>query len=215
VRVRAVIFDLWDTLVEWPAAEGARLVELLAGLASLTPSEIETRLRACYRALQTRPLAEVYKEFGIPDDRVPAALAAHHELARRNLRLRAGAGEALTRLRVRGLKLGLITVCSEDVPAAWATTDLAGRFDVETFSSVCGLMKPEPEIYLRTTRALGVEPDECLFVGDGANDELGGAERVGIRPVLFAPAGTTPRWPEVSNWNGMRVSSIEEVLGLC
>ena len=46
-------------------------------------------------------------------------------------------------------------------------------------------MKPEPEIYLRTARALDVEPAECFFVGDGANDELDGAERVGMTPVLF------------------------------
>ena len=57
---------------------------------------------------------------------------------------------------------------------------LAGLFDAETFSSDCGLVKPEPEIYLTTLHALGVEPADALFVGDGANDELGGAERVGI-----------------------------------
>ena len=54
-----------------------------------------------------------------------------------------------------------------------------------------------------------------MFVGDGANDELGGAERVGMTPVLFLVAGATALWPEVQNWTGLRVSSIEEVLKLC
>ena len=213
--MRAVIFDLWDTLVEWSPAEGSRLSESLAALAGLQVEEFDRRLRAHYRPLQTGPLAPTYRALGIREDDLDAALAAHHALAARTLRLRAGAAAALARLRGRGLKLGLISVCSEDVPARWPESDLAGLFDVETFSSQCGLMKPDPEIYLLTTRALGVEPADCLFVGDGANDELAGAERVGIRPVLFLPAGTSPRWPEVRDWRGLRVSSIEEVSQLC
>ena len=210
-----MIFDLWDTLVEWPAAEGARLVEKLAALAEVPADDFELRLRERYRSLQTGPLAEVYREIGIPQRELGAALAAHHELARRALRLRAGGAEALAQLRRRGLKLGLITVCSEDVPARWPETEMAGLFDAETFSSECGMMKPEPEIYLRTTRALEVEPEECLFVGDGANDELAGAGRVGIRPVLFHPKGAPLRWPELGAWRGLRVSTLEEVLQLC
>ena len=213
--MRAVIFDLWDTLVEWPAAEGSLLVERLATLARLPSDELEQRLHANYRQLQTGPLAAAYRAIGIPEGKLGSAVEAHHELARRNLHLRAGAAEALVELRGRGIKLAVITVCSEDVPARWPETDLAGHFDAETFSSQCGLMKPEPEIYLRTTRALGVEPHECLFVGDGANDELGGAERVGIQPVLFCPEGTSARWAEVRSWSGLRVSSIAEVSQLC
>jgi putative hydrolase of the HAD superfamily len=213
--VRAVIFDLWDTLVEWSPAEGARLSESLAALAGLRVEEFDRRLHAHYRPLQTGPLAPTYRALGIHEDDLPAALAAHHALAARTLRLRDGAAAALAHLRERGLKLGLISVCSEDVPARWPESDLAGLFDVETFSSECGLMKPDPAIYLLTTRALGVEPADCLFVGDGANDELAGAARVGIRPVLFLPDGASPRWPEVQQWEGLRVSSIEEVSLLC
>jgi putative hydrolase of the HAD superfamily len=213
--VRAVIFDLWDTLVEWPAEEGSKLTVTLAALAGLPVEEFDERLRASYRPLQTGPLAPVYRELGIAEPDLPAALAAHNDLARRALRLRSGGSRALARLRAYGLKLGLISVCSEDVPARWPETDLAGLFDAETFSSQCGLMKPEPEIYLLTARALGVDPTECLFVGDGANDELAGAERVGMQPVLFLHEGESPRWPEVRGWDGLRVSSIEEVLGLC
>jgi putative hydrolase of the HAD superfamily len=213
--VRAVIFDLWDTLVEWPAEEGSRLVATLAALARLPAAEFERRLRRAYRRLQTGPLEPAYRELGIPEGSIPAAVEAHHELARRALRLREGAAGALARLRASGLRLGVISVCSEDVPARWPESDLAGLFDVATFSSECGLMKPEPEIYLRTARALEVDPDECLFVGDGANDELAGAARVGMHPVLYLPRGTSPRWPEVRDWRGPRVASIEEVYELC
>jgi putative hydrolase of the HAD superfamily len=213
--VRAVIFDLWDTLVEWPVGEAARLRERIAALVGVAEEEFGRRWAASYRASQTGPLADAYLALGIPGHEVDAQVAERHEFARRVLRLRPGATGALARLRRRGVKLAVLSVCSEEVPAAWPETELAGLFDVETFSSECGLMKPEPEIYLRTARALEVEPADCLFVGDGANDELAGAGRVGMTPVLFLPAGATSPWPEARAWRGLRVTSIEEVLELC
>jgi len=33
--------------------------------------------------------------------------------------------------------------------------------------------------------------------------------------VLFLVAGAIALWPEVQDWTGLRVSSIEEVLELC
>ena len=74
-------------------------------------------------------------------------------------------------------------------------------------------MKPDPEIYLRTADALGVEPAQCLFVGDGANDELGGAARVGMTPVLFVPRGE-PHWAGLERWAGLRITSLEQILRL-
>src|SRR5262249_54094519 len=130
-------------------------------------------------------------------------------------RLRRGARETLAAFRARGMKLGLITVCSEDVPAIWPETELAGLFDAETFSSTCGLIKPDPEIYLTTLDALGVEPRDALFVGDGANDELGGARRVGMTPGLFTPHGREAHWAGGRGRRGLRVSSLPEVLELC
>ena len=58
----------------------------------------------------------------------------------------------------------MISVCSEEVPAAWPESELAGLFDAETFSSECGLVKPEPEIYLRTADALGVVIPPQLYI---------------------------------------------------
>jgi FMN phosphatase YigB (HAD superfamily) len=56
--------------------------------------------------------------------------------------------------------------------------------------------------------ALEVEPQEALFVGDGANDELAGAERVGMRAVLIHRPREDPAWPEVRHWQGPRITSI-------
>jgi putative hydrolase of the HAD superfamily len=213
--VRAVIFDLWDTLVEWPVDDAVRLQERTAALVGVAEDEFRRRWTAIYRASQTGPLADAYLALGVPSEQVAAEVAERHAFARRALRPRPGTKEVLADLRLRGVKLAVLSVCSEEVPATWPETDLAGLFDAETFSVDCGLMKPEPEIYLRTARALGVEPADCFFVGDGANDELAGAWRVGMTPVLFLPDGEVSPWPEVRGWQGLRVRSMEEVLELC
>jgi putative hydrolase of the HAD superfamily len=212
--MRAVIFDLWDTLVDWPVAEGEELRRRVAEHVGVGAAEFDERWRASYRASQTGPLAEVYRSLGVPDEHVEGHVSARHAFGRRFLHLPAGVRDVLAELRRRGVKLGLITVCSEEVPTAWPETELAGLFDAETFSSECGLVKPEPAIYLRTAEALGVEPADCFFVGDGANDELAGAERIGMKPVLFLPHGRVP-WPQVRDWRGLRVTSMREVLELC
>jgi putative hydrolase of the HAD superfamily len=211
--VKAVIFDLWDTLVEWPVAEAEVLKNGIAKHVAIEPGEFERRWHEGYKASQTMPLADSYRALGVPDEHIDAHVAARHEFGRRTLRLRAGAPDTLARLRERGLKLGLISVCSEEVPAAWPESDLAGLFDAETFSSDTGLMKPEPEIYLTTARALGVDPADAIFVGDGANDELGGAARVGMTPVLFVPNGE-PQWRALAGWSGLRITALDEVLTL-
>jgi putative hydrolase of the HAD superfamily len=211
--VKAVIFDLWDTLVEWPVAEAEVLKNGIAEHVAIEPGEFERRWYEGYKASQTAPLADSYRALGVPDEHIDAHVAARHEFGRKTLRLRPGARDTLAKLRERDLKLGLISVCSEEVPAAWPESDLAGLFDAETFSSDTGLMKPEPEIYLTTARALGVEPADAMFVGDGANDELGGAARVGMTPVLFVPNGE-PQWQALAGWSGLRITTLDEVLTL-
>jgi putative hydrolase of the HAD superfamily len=213
VRVRAVIFDLWDTLVEYPSAEARRIVDRAAQLAPVGAAEFGRLWQASYRASQTGPLGDLYRSLGVPDQHVEPLVEAWRDFGRRALRPRAATVEGLRALRRLGVRLAVLSACSEEVPAAWPGSGLAGLFDVETFSSVCGLMKPDAEIYLHTSGALEVDPADCLFVGDGANDELAGAARVGMTPVLFAPG--PPRWPEVRDWRGLRVSTIQEVVSLC
>ena len=62
--MKAVIFDLWDTLVEWPAGEAEVLKARLAKLVPIEPDEFERRWREGYRASQTGPLADAYRALG-------------------------------------------------------------------------------------------------------------------------------------------------------
>jgi FMN phosphatase YigB (HAD superfamily) len=59
-----------------------------------------------------------------------------------------------------------------------------------------------------------VDPSQCLFVGDGANDELRGARDVGMTPVLIHRDGHDPFWEDLRDWDGPRITSIPQVLEL-
>ena len=85
-----MIFDLWDTLVEWPVEEAAKLRDGLAELAGVGREEFARRWQASYRASQTGSLDAVYRSLGIPDEHVDAHVAARHDFGRRVLRLREG-----------------------------------------------------------------------------------------------------------------------------
>ena len=45
-------------------------------------------------------------------------------------------------------------------------SDVMALFDVVIESSLVGLRKPDPEIYLLACREMGIAPDDALFIDD-------------------------------------------------
>ena len=103
--------------------------------------------------------------------------------------------ETLVALRRAGLRLGLISNADVMEVSAWADSPLAGLFDAEIFSCTAGCVKPEPAIYAKCLDALGLQGDECIFVGDGSSNELVGAKAAGMRTVLVSGV-IADLWPE-------------------
>jgi putative hydrolase of the HAD superfamily len=204
-----VIFDLWETLIDWDSEAAA-----------VMNARIDERLgsgdfREQWYATPNRyvaPVRTVLADLGIPPDAMDDVCAIREDYVRHCLVPRDGAIETLKQLREDGYLVGLITVCTEDVELLWPESEFAGLFDAEVFSNAVGLSKPDPQIYLHCCELLGVVPAEAVFVGDGANDELEGARRVGMEAILIHKSGEDPFWPEVREWQGPRVTSIPEVL---
>lgn len=213
-ELKAAVFDLWETLIDWDPEAAAAIAERIG---ELSGPDFRDRWRASANRY-TAPIRTALTDAGVGADVLEEACAIRLEYIRRSLVPRPGAVETLRRLRARGLKVGLITVCSEDVQVLWPETEFAGLFDAEVFSSELGISKPDPRIYLHCCDLLGVEPRQAVFVGDGANDELAGARRVGMGAILITRPGEDPMWPELRTWDGPRVTSIpdvEEVLEQC
>jgi len=203
-----VIFDLWETLIDWDHDANALMHERLEARLGF---DFHTPWDAA-RERYTMPVRTVLAGVGVPADAMDDVCAIRADFVRHCLVPREGAVETLRQLREDGCLLGLITVCTEDVELLWPESAFAGLFDAEVFSNSAGLAKPDPRIYRLCCELLGVEPEQAVFVGDGANDELGGARRVGMEAILIHRAGEDPFWRDVQDWDGPRVTSIPEVL---
>jgi putative hydrolase of the HAD superfamily len=204
-----VIFDLWETLIDWDRDAAARM---LREVDELVGNGFAARWDSTNRRY-VAPIRTALAEAQVPEELIEDICTLRLGYHRRALVPRPGVVDTLRRLRERGYLIGLITVCSEDIEVLWPETEFAGLFDAEVFSSRVGLSKPDPRIYLACCDALGVEPHEALFVGDGANDELEGARRVGMEAVLIHRPGERPLWG-LDDWDGPRVTSIPGVLEL-
>jgi putative hydrolase of the HAD superfamily len=210
-----VIFDLWETLVDYDVSAAHAFQATVAERLGRSDTDAFFQEWAEDRIERdTGTLADYLHSLGVDGGAVAELIRGREESTRGMLAPRPGAIETLEELRHRGIATGLISVCSEDVPAVWPETAFADLFDATVFSCSVRLRKPDPRIYLLACEQLGVAPEEALFVGDGANDELAGAERVGMRAVLIHRAGEEPIWDEVREWQGARITEIPQVLEL-
>lgn len=71
-----------------------------------------------------------------------------------------------------------------------ADHDLLDFFDSLVFSDEAGRAKPHIEVFERTARALRVEPDEIVHIGDLEYTDIVGAKRAGYHAIRFT--GVTP-----------------------
>ena len=203
-----MIFDLWETLIDWDHGANRLMMERIEQRVGFDFAERWSGMHERY----VQPVRTTLAAAGVPEDALDEVTAIRADFVRTCLVPREGAVETLRQLRDDGYELGLITVCTEDVELLWPESEFAGLFDAEVFSNSIGISKPDPRIYLHCCDELGVEPREAVFVGDGANDELEGARRVGLQAILIHKPGQDPLWPEVREWDGPRVTSIPGVL---
>jgi putative hydrolase of the HAD superfamily len=94
----------------------------------------------------------------------------------------------LADLADRGVVLGLLSNIPEELAARYeATQPWLDRFAVRGLSCRIGSTKPEPAAYEWCLRALGLPPEEVLFVDD-REDNVRAAGELGLHGHLF----TTP-----------------------
>jgi putative hydrolase of the HAD superfamily len=216
VRYRAVIFDLWQTLVPWSVEGANRMYDGLAAHFGTDPERFRTLWLEGRRERELGPmephLRTLADELGFEGD-IDAAATLRRDWTLEHLVPRPEAVPTLEELRRRGHLLGMISACSQEVPDVWDRTPLGPLFDSAIFSCSVGVSKPNPRIYQVACEDLGVEAGDCVFVGDGANDELPGAERAGMTAVQLRAPGE-PLTPEGERWTGRYVERLSDVLEL-
>ena len=188
--IRAVIFDMFETLIthhEAPLYFGEQIaadagIPLDAFLSLWRPTERDrsigkrsfeetvTRILLAHQRYSPELLSAIVKK------RLAAKKACFEHLHPQILPM-------LSALKDRGILIGLISNCYSEEVLPIRESVLFPRFDACCLSYELGVQKPDEAIYRRCVDALGVEPRECLYVGDGGSCELEAARAFGMRAL--------------------------------
>lgn len=202
--VKAVLFDLFETLITESSVPPTRASSLGESL-GVDPAAFRSqwRVRRPRVILGQLSFAEGLAEIcdslvgrvdtaaiqRICEQRVIEKAAFFH-------RIRDDIAALFTDLTSLSIRLGVISNCFEEDVRAWPACSLARQTRCAVFSFAEGVAKPDSRIYRLAAHRLGIEPATAVFVGDGAESELVGAEQAGVRAfraVWFSSAGRQPQ----------------------
>lgn len=215
--IKAIFLDVGNTLrillddKEFQDEARQQLVELTGS--DMQPKEYEEFLEERYKVLRKRAKTsmveasekEMWTQSMLPD--LPYEMVA--PLSGKLTRLwRDCDGRRVARPEVtptvielykRGYDLGIIanTITESEIPDWLEEDGLTNYFKVVSLSSKVGIRKPDPEIYLDAARRIGVDPAQCVYVGDNPVRDIEGAQAAGFGMViiLHEPA-TLKKYPE-------------------
>jgi putative hydrolase of the HAD superfamily len=182
--------------------------------ADIVRSTFDARVRGTMGGL-SETISELARRVGGRPNSQQVALAAELRLEfSRKLLSDTYSAPHLINLKSRAYQLGIVTDCSAETPLSWISTWLNDVVEVVAFSCELGVRKPNPEIYLAATRRLNVQPEDCLFIGDGDSDELRGAHELGMSTKMLVDPNLldTDRRDVVSKWDGAVINSLADLL---
>lgn len=110
--------------------------------------------------------------------------------------------EAVRRLPARALVVSNWDVSLEDV---LANLELAPLLDGVVTSALAGARKPSEAIFTRALELAGVASERAVHVGDSLEEDVAGARRAGIEPILLSRSGEAGP-PEVTT-----IASLSEL----
>ena len=203
--MRAVFFDLDDTLIHTTGTRRRRMRLAFETLSAAVPSLDRRWFYARVQAVDPasgwlRGVGAVVEELGLAHTEAGRRAAGlwFYEGCLEILKPHSGARRAIRSL-TRDYRLGVITNGPGDLQRRkFGVLDLADRFEVFIASEEVGHHKPDPRIFQFALAKLGVDPQEALLVGDLPHVDVLGAQSAGMRGVWFnrkgqpAPDGIVP-----------------------
>ena len=111
---------------------------------------------------------------------------------------------ALEELRRQGYGMSVISNSDGRVAERLAHAGLDTYFDRIYDSAIVGYEKPHPGIFQKALDELGLEPSQCLHVGDMYYYDVLGANRAGVAAVLLDPFGLSVGRP------GLRIRTVTD-----
>jgi putative hydrolase of the HAD superfamily len=192
-RFRAIFFDVGGTLIRPYPSIGA-LYASVAGRHGIhrTADEMEDAFRQAWTAMK-RPGTMVSRKgwwrrlvFRVLDQENEACFEElYAAFARPEVwQIFPDVEETLREARARDLHVGVLSNWDERLRDLLSTLGLAQHFDSMTISCEVGAEKPNGEIFRAALRAAGVSAVDAIHVGDSYEEDVRGAEAVGMRAVL-------------------------------
>ena len=192
--ITALLFDLFETLITESGIQPTRASSLATALGLETDAyrtAWKARRASVVRGETTfaEALAEISRALIGKVDQ-----AAVQRICRQRTREKATAyaqihpdvAALVTGLSRYGVALAVISNgFAEDIDG-WSACSLAPEFRCAAFSCAERIAKPDPEIYHRAIRRLGADPATTVYIGDGGDDELAGADHAGLRAYRAA-----------------------------
>ena len=237
-RIRAVTFDLWNTLLtSTPGAVEIRsrcwrevIVErgldigddLLHGTLSMLPTRFDEEWRAGRQYGPTEALADCFTAFG---DRLASedrdALAAAFEAASYELKVApvADAADVLSAVAATGVAVGIISDTTLAVGRHLRTYldqhRILQHVTFAAFSDEVGVYKPDPAIFRVALDGLGIDdPTTVAHVGDLMRTDVAGARAMGMVTVRFRGVVDDPEDGAEADHVIDRLADLSVVLGL-
>ncbi len=211
--VRAVLFDFGHTLVDFTRTEEALadaytiVRDRLAGwVEDRAPPEVDELVRRIagavddmvgrsymQRRLEELDQVSLFEDafaaigYALPRDLLTEVAEIDHDSFSRSLTAPDDTIRTLERLRSMGLKLGVVSNLSllgHKIRADLSALGIGAYLDAAAFSSEIGVRKPDRRIFLHALEAMDSQPAHTVFVGDRVNDDIVGAQGVGMRTIL-------------------------------
>ena len=220
--IKAVIFDIDNTLYSYDAAHAAAWETLCAYVKKNLGMERETFARCHKEAMDTvrerlgtdcpaihdrclryQVLLEKKK---LPLRHALAMSDCYWETLIRAAAPTPGIMECLPKLKEAGYILGIGT----DMTIEYQLKKLIGLrmlpyFDFLVCSEEVNAEKPDEKLFLTCARKAGVSPQECLFIGDNLKKDVLGAKNAGMEALWFPTspqqAAMHPEIPSITHYD--------------
>lgn len=211
--LKAVLFDLDDTLIDWSQFDGdyysverphfEGLHAHITGLGHSLPA-VDVLLDTFREIAQARwesgrqtlisphlprILAETLGQHNVPDAAldVDELVDVYKWDAVEGTRVFPEVPQTLQTLLDSGIKIGIVTNAFQTMTMRDRELSDHGLLD---YFATCrfaaadvGYLKPHPAIFEAALDCIGTQPEETVFVGDNLNADIAGAQRVGMKAV--------------------------------